>query len=191
MSNKKFIRKKKLLERTSISAQEIENAELKITSQFVNATSSLNLKKVGIYFSVQNEVPTFGIANYLRSSGIKCYLPSIEKNLKVKKMRFVEYSIDTKLEKNQFNIYEPKNHFFLNPLLLDLAILPLVAFDEYGFRLGMGKGYYDLTFQKKKNQKKPILWGLCYDFQETKTCYPESHDLKMDAILSPSGIRNF
>ena len=84
-----------------------------------------------------------------------------------------------------------KNHFFLNPLLLDLAILPLVAFDEYGFRLGMGKGYYDLTFQKKKNQKKPILWGLCYDFQETKTCYPESHDLKMDAILSPSGIRNF
>ena len=70
-------------------------------------------------------------------------------------------------------------------------LIPLVAFDKKGYRIGMGKGYYDTTFSRKDSVKNYKIWGICYDFQETDTCYPEEHDLKMDAIIRPSGIQKF
>ena len=136
-------------------------------------------------------MPTEIITRYIRELGKKCYLPLIDKDLNNKEMEFSEFNSKVSLVKNKFNIPEPFNGSLTITSELELIIMPLVAFDNKGYRLGMGKGYYDFTFKNFKLTKKQVFLGLAYDFQKTESCYPEEHDLKMDAVICPSGIYKF
>jgi len=169
----------------------MDQVEKKTASLFMDMFSELKIKKVSIYIPVHNEVPTKRIIQLIIGSKTECYLPVIDQDLNNKKMKFAEFNHETALEKNKFNISEPISRTFENVSQLELVVMPLVAFDNEGFRLGMGKGYYDFTFGSSEINRKPLFWGLSYDFQKTDSCYPEEHDLKMEAVICPSGVRKF
>lgn len=169
----------------------MDQVEKKTASLFMDMFSELKIKKVSIYIPVHNEVPTKRIIQLIIGSKAECYLPVIDRDLNNKKMKFAEFNHETALVKNKFNISEPISRTFENVLQLELVVMPLVAFDNEGFRLGMGKGYYDFTFGSSEINRKPLFWGLSYDFQKTDSCYPEEHDLKMEAVICPSGVRKF
>ena len=165
--------------------------EKKTASLFMDMFSELKIKKVSIYIPIHNEVPTKRIIQLIIGSNTKCFLPVINQDLNNKNMRFAEFNHETALVKNKFDISEPISGTFENASQLDLVVIPLVAFDNEGFRLGMGKGYYDFTFGTSKINRKPLFWGLSYDFQKADSCYPEDHDLKMEAVICPSGVKKF
>ena len=191
MTYKTSLRKEKIQERDSISKKERDLAEKKTASLFMDMFSELKFKKVSIYIPIHNEVPTNRIIQLIIGSNTKCFLPVINQDLNNKNMRFAEFNHETALVKNKFDISEPISGTFENASQLDLVVIPLVAFDNEGFRLGMGKGYYDFTFGTSKINRKPLFWGLSYDFQKTDSCYPEDHDLKMEAVICPSGVKKF
>ena len=74
---------------------------------------------------------------------------------------------------------------------LDIIFLPCVCFDSKGNRIGMGGGFYDKTLDQLSNNQKPQLILLAYDFQEVESCFPESHDIKADACLTPNKFLKF
>nr|AAR37522.1 5-formyltetrahydrofolate cyclo-ligase family protein [uncultured marine bacterium 311] len=191
MTYKTSLRKEKIRERNLISQNEMDRVEKKTASLFMDMFSELKLKKVSIYIPIHNEVPTKRIIQLIIGSNTKCFLPVINQDLNNKNMRFAEFNHETALVKNKFDISEPISGTFENASQLDLVVIPLVAFDNEGFRLGMGKGYYDFTFGTSKINRKPLFWGLSYDFQKTDSCYPEEHDLKMQAVICPSGVKKF
>jgi len=191
MTYKTSLRKEKIQERNLISQNEMDRVEKKTASLFMDMFSELKFKKVSIYIPVHNEVPTKRIIQLIIGSNTKCFLPVINQDLNNKNMRFAEFNHETALVKNKFDISEPISGTFENASQLDLVVIPLVAFDNEGFRLGMGKGYYDFTFGTSKINRKPLFWGLSYDFQKTDSCYPEDHDLKMEAVICPSGVKKF
>ncbi|HIO43076.1 MAG TPA: 5-formyltetrahydrofolate cyclo-ligase [Gammaproteobacteria bacterium] len=191
MTYKTSLRKEKIRERNLISQNEMDQVEKKTASLFMDMFSELKIKKASIYIPVHNEVPTKRIIQLIIGSKTECYLPVIDQDLNNKKMKFAEFNHETALVKNKFNISEPISRTFENVLQLELVVMPLVAFDNEGFRLGMGKGYYDFTFGSSEINRKPLFWGLSYDFQKTDSCYPEEHDLKMEAVICPSGVRKF
>jgi 5-formyltetrahydrofolate cyclo-ligase len=191
MTYKTSLRKEKIRERNLISQNEMDQVEKKTASLFMDMFSELKIKKVSIYIPVHNEVPTKRIIQLIIGSKTECYLPVIDQDLNNKKMKFAEFNHETALVKNKFNISEPISRTFENVSQLELVVMPLVAFDNEGFRLGMGKGYYDFTFGSSEINRKPLFWGLSYDFQKTDSCYPEEHDLKMEAVICPSGVREF
>ena len=191
MNKKASIRKQKKSERDSISLEEKNCLKKQLTESFIKATSFFELYNVGLYFSVHNEIPTDEIIDHIEGKGIGCYLPIIPEDSKQKAMRFSRYKKGDKLKKNKFGIPEPSYSSFLELHSIDLFLLPLLAFDKKGFRVGMGMGYYDSTFLNKKTSSSCKVWGLAYEFQEEKTCYPEPHDLKLDAVLCPDGLRKF
>jgi len=191
MTYKTSLRKEKIQERNSISKKEIALAEKNTATHFINIFGELNFEKVSIYFPINNEVPTETITRYIRELGKKCYLPLIDKDLNNKEMEFSEFTSEVSLAKNKFNVPEPLNGSLTIASELELVIMPLVAFDNKGYRLGMGKGYYDFTFKNFELTKGKIFLGLAYDFQKTESCYPEEHDLKMDAVICPSGVYKF
>ena len=121
----------------------------------------------------------------------KWYLPIIEP-IAVKQLLFVEYQKDDPLTTNRFGFLEPsKQEAFFPAAKLDLVLVPLVAFDRFGQRLGMGKGYYDYTFAFLRNSanstlKKPYLLGLAYDNQETETIPTDEWDIPLNGILTES-----
>ena len=71
---------------------------------------------------------------------------------------------------------------------LDLVIVPLVAWDNGGHRLGMGGGFYDRTFAQSP---RPPLWGLAYDGQRVAALPRAPWDVALDAVVTESGLKEF
>lgn len=95
---------------------------------------------------------------------------------------------DGRLKKGAFGIMEPKGES--NALLVGgkdggeaLAIVPGMAFDTVGHRLGRGKGYYDRLFASLPSANVYKI-GICYDFQLLEEVPAETHDIVMDEVIS-------
>ncbi len=73
----------------------------------------------------------------------------------------------------------------------DVLLVPLLAFDAGGARLGYGGGYYDRTIAKLRAMKPVVAIGLAYDEQEIAAVPVEAHDQRLDWVLTPSGARRF
>lgn len=80
-----------------------------------------------------------------------------------------------------FHIQEPTGELFTDYASIDLAIIPGMAFDPDGHRLGRGKGYYDRLLPRLP---RAYRLGLCFPFQLLDTVPAEEHDIKMDEVVS-------
>jgi 5-formyltetrahydrofolate cyclo-ligase len=90
-----------------------------------------------------------------------------------------------------FGILEPKKENIrpIEPYKLDIVLVPGVAFDIYGNRIGHGKGYYDRFLIKTSRSTLKI--GLAFDYQVMDFNIPvDNHDIPMDLVITESGIRN-
>lgn len=89
------------------------------------------------------------------------------------------YSGTADLVTGAFGIKEPVGHTFTDYNKIDLAIIPGMAFDHSGNRLGRGKGYYDKLLPKLKATKA----GVCFPFQVMDEVPADEFDVKMDMIF--------
>ena len=84
---------------------------------------------------------------------------------------------------------EPQSNEAVEP---DILIVPMLAFDRKGIRLGQGGGYYDATLETLRNKKTIQAIGVAYASQAVLFTLPaEAHDQKMDYILTPQGITDY
>jgi len=81
-----------------------------------------------------------------------------------------------------YNIYEPTGDITIPPTIIQLAIIPGIAFDTNGMRLGRGKGYYDRFL----HNTTALKIGIGYDFQIVNYIPAEPHDIPMDAVITPN-----
>ena len=91
----------------------------------------------------------------------------------------MELTADCPMVEGSFHILEPQSNQYAGPL--DLIVVPGMAFDRQGHRLGRGKGYYD-RFLIKYPEVKTI--GICFDFQLLDEVPAEPHDQLIDEIIS-------
>ena len=91
----------------------------------------------------------------------------------------VEYGKDTAFAVGDFNILEPQNEPYQGDF--DLIIVPGVAFDRKGNRLGRGRGYYDRFLCQHLDVKRI---GICFDFQLVDEVPAEPFDIQMDEVLT-------
>lgn len=94
-----------------------------------------------------------------------------------------QYTDDSHLTEGAFHIDEPIGTPFTDYAAIDLAIIPGVAFDRNGNRLGRGKGYYDRLLPRIPAAYKV---GLCFRFQLLDEIPAEAHDVRMDEIICNS-----
>lgn len=116
-------------------------------------------------------------------AGAKVVLPVVaEKN---QPLEFRRWTPSAKMERGIWNILQPVAPKTFVP---NVVIAPLVGFDEDGYRLGHGGGYYDRTLANFADQ--PLKIGVGVEAQRLKTIYPQPHDVPMDHILLSSGLIN-
>ena len=87
---------------------------------------------------------------------------------------------ESRLELGAFHIEEPTGENTVNPSELELIVVPAVAFDKKGTRLGRGKGFYDRLLSTTKATKI----GVGYDFQLVEDLPSEPHDVPMDMVIT-------
>ena len=143
--------------------------------------NNINSDYVGSYVDYNFELSTNSLNKYLIENNINICLPKI--NSQSKEINFFKFSTGTKLIKNKYNILEPE---VTNEIIFPkLVLVPLLAFNESGFRLGYGGGFYDKYFSSQE-EKEIIKVGLGFSFQNVYEIPIEGHDQKLDWILTES-----
>ena len=101
-------------------------------------------------------------------------------------MQFVEVDDLAALSKGAFGLLEPKGGLTASVADLDLMVVPGVAFDRTGHRLGYGKGFYDRELHA--TGFSGVLIGFCFEFQLLDRLPAESHDVPVDYIVTEQGL---
>ena len=189
MNEKQEARKKAIQTRKKLPREDQEISSTRIKEIWDSVKGRFNLKSVGFYWPAKGEVSSLPIIEELLREGSRCFLPIVSENPKERRLTFKEYTANTQLEANRFNISEPKDGQEISANKLDLVFLPSVCVDGAGHRIGMGMGFYDKTFKEPSDQQHLIT--LVYDFQKISSCYPEGQDVPMDGAITPSGFFSF
>ncbi len=157
-----------LLESERIAAAEEVFAQLEKSAAFIMANHIL------MYHSLPDELSTHGFLKKWRDKK-HFYLPRVNGvNLDI-----LPYD-ESRLELGAFHIEEPTGNNSIDPENIELIVVPAVAYDRSGNRLGRGKGFYDRLLKTTKATKI----GVGYEFQMVDVIPVEPHDVKMDMIIT-------
>ena len=143
-------------------------------------------KIIASFLSIKSEISTNDLNQYLLSLEKILCLPVIENNKEI--LIFKRYCFGDELKKGKFGVREPVNSQIYLP---DIIFVPCLAFDENGFRLGYGGGYYDKCIANFFSIKhKFISIGLAYEEQKVKNVVHDSLDQKLNYILTEKQLYN-
>lgn len=147
----------------------------------LNSEIYKNSKVIMLYYPLGNETDTSYIFKRALMDDKTVVYPITDSN--TNEITAVLADTNTQFSKGAYSVFEPdvKNEFDDN---IDLVIVPGIAFDKRGFRVGFGKGCYDRFLGKIETFKV----GLCYDFQLINDIESDNHDIKMDYLVSESGM---
>lgn len=138
----------------------------------------LHARTILLYHSLPDEVCTHPLLQ--RWAGKKLILLPFIKGPGELELR--PYDKGTEMQKNEYGIAEPTGTAFTSYEKIDVAIIPGMAFNNKGQRLGRGKGFYDRLLHKLKSLHVHTI-GICFDFQKTDFIPTESHDVSVNEVL--------
>ncbi|PJB70425.1 MAG: 5-formyltetrahydrofolate cyclo-ligase [Alphaproteobacteria bacterium CG_4_9_14_3_um_filter_47_13] len=145
---------------------------------------------IALYWPRGKEFDPGYILERLLKEGFCCALPVIEKESRI--LRFVVWKENDPLEAGLFNILQPVLNEKSEWVEPDIVIVPLLAFDRKGYRLGYGGGYYDATLRALRHKKEVVAVGVCYAQQAVIFNLPvEPHDERLDWVITPQQIHRF
>ncbi|SNZ09645.1 5-formyltetrahydrofolate cyclo-ligase [Persephonella hydrogeniphila] len=163
-----------------ISHKNAEEDSKKIAQKFINLPQLKKAKNILLYYPHKNEVDTRPIIDHLlNSKTINLFLPKVQ-DQELIPVRIKDLS---SLKKGYAGIMEPEGES-ISPEKIDIIVVPAIAFDKRGHRIGYGKGYYDRFLKKTKALKV----GVAYDFQIVDKLPYEQHDIPVDLIITPTRI---
>lgn len=144
--------------------------------------------KLAFYLPNDAEIPTGPAIKLARKAGCHVYLPLVEAD---NTLSFHRFGLLRPLEKNRYGIHEVRS-ISIPARNLDVIFLPVVGFDHYGNRLGMGGGYYDRTLADLRKQvRRPLLVGLAYGAQEISRLPGDAWDVQLDCVVTEKEVMIF
>ena len=177
------LRRKMLESRKALCAKDYMEKSLVIQQKLLSTEEFSRANVLALYYSIHNEVDTHKIIENCLDSGKIVLLPTVHDG----RMIFRELKGFSCLHKGKFGIPEPPaTNEALAPDQADMIVLPGIAFDKKGQRVGYGKGFYDKCLHHLEGQGK--LVAVCYDFQLVEKIAGEPHDVKVDMIITEKRI---
>lgn len=174
MTSKKALRQMIRLRKQEHSAAESSAlfAALQSESHFANARTLL------LYSALPDEVQINPLFDGLIAQGKTILLPRVVSDTD---MELRLYTGADSLQPGAFGIMEPTGPLYTDYAAIDVAVIPGMAFDADGHRLGRGKGYYDRFLPLIPRAYKI---GLCFPWQLVDEVPSDAHDIMMDGVIS-------
>lgn len=178
------LREQAMLHREKIRPEDedIENAATLFTQ-----TVPFQGKIVAAYWPFGDEFDVRYIIDDILKAGGKIALPIASKTSR--EMQFAPWDGAGDLVKGDWGIFIPKTDERVAP---DILLVPFLAFDRRGYRLGRGGGHYDATIATLRGRKEILAVGVGYAAQAVLFNLPvEAHDEKLDMVITPQGVHDF
>ena len=174
-------------QRRSIGADErlaLDNAINRLLVAYVNQSQ---VRTIAAFWPFDGEPDLSPSLELLERAGLQLALPVISEASGRLSIFFRQWTIGTSMEQNFYGIPEPVGSAEILLADIDLMLLPLVAWDDSGGRLGMGAGFYDRALQPFNLSYAPIRMGVAYQLQKLPLVPAEPWDIRLHMILSESG----
>ncbi len=140
---------------------------------------------VAVYAALRSEVDLRLLIDECWKRGSTLYFPRHEGG----KMAFRKVTSLSELAVGTYGIYEPpQSGLLLDPVILDVAVIPARAYSTDGRRMGRGNGGYDIWIRtQRKAHPSTKFWGVCFDAQILQDIPMEPHDERVDAVMTSRG----
>lgn len=174
--------------RRALTDDQQENAADLLAEHAINLAPITEAQNVALFLSVDGELNTRPLIAKLWQQRKQVYLPVLHP-FSPGNLLFMRYTPETSLTLNKLRIPEPPLDIrhLITLDQIDVMMVPLVAFDRQGQRLGMGGGFYDRTLQNwKQHGFLPV--GLAHDCQLVDALPVTEWDVPLPAVLTPSKL---
>ncbi|WP_156727044.1 5-formyltetrahydrofolate cyclo-ligase [Streptomyces apocyni] len=190
-TEKSALRRELLDRRRQLTPQDAQNAAAVLAERARELDELAEAGTVAAYVSVGREPGTRALLTDLHARGVRVLLPVL---LADNDLDWAAYDGDEHLARAGRGLLEPDGAR-LGPdavLEADVVLLPGLAVDSGGLRLGRGGGSYDRVLDRlAKAGADPVLVVLLYDHEVVARVPREPHDHPVDAVVTPSGVRRF
>ena len=194
VQSKDNLRKQMRHKRRSLDEHQQDLAAADLLKNLLKVQSFTQAKRISMYFPNDGEIdPTLVMLKALSMSK-SCYYPIIFPGRKPK-LFFAPVTPGCRLKPDRMGILSPvvAASKWLKPAELDLILLPLVAFDATGARIGMGGGFYDASLaflSNRKHWQRPKLIGIAHEIQKAQEIKADHWDVPLEVIVTDKAVYN-
>jgi 5-formyltetrahydrofolate cyclo-ligase len=177
-------------ERRALPAGARAAADRSIAGHIHRLPAYRRARRIAIFLAFDGEPSLAALIESAARNGKRLYAPVITRS----RMRFAELKLGGKLGTNFFGIEEPHLGRRIDPRRLDLVLTPLVAFDDRGVRIGVGRGYYDRCFRFLRARvlwRRPKLLAVAYELQHLPAIEENEWDVPLWGAVTEAGVRRF
>ncbi|MFJ5276977.1 5-formyltetrahydrofolate cyclo-ligase [Streptomyces parvulus] len=193
--DKRTLRRENLAARNRLTPDDVRESGEALAARALGMPEVAGARAVAAYVSVGAEPGTLALLDALRARGVRVLLPAL---LPDNDLDWGEYAGAGSLARvrhgGRMDLFEPAGAR-LGPNAVteaDVVLLPGVAVDGRGLRLGRGGGSYDRVLARlERSGARPALLVLLYDREVVARVPAEPHDRPVDAVVTPSGVRRF
>ena len=145
-------------------------------------------RRVALFWPLVDEIDTLPLLHALHWLGAEALLPRMQG--RGRPLVFHAWRPELELAEGPFGVREPPPG--LPPVLPEIVLAPLLAFDARGNRLGYGAGFYDMTFSAIAEAGiRPLRAGFCFAEQERASVPVDAMDMPLDLVITEQGARSF
>jgi 5-formyltetrahydrofolate cyclo-ligase len=177
--------------RAALSPEARRDAARRLAAHVVTTSAFRVSRRIAAYLTNNGEIDAARVLVRAQHLGKRCFLPVLSR-ITWDRLWFAPIEPGVRFRPNRFGILEPQVPAarLVRADELDLILMPLVAFDARGNRLGMGGGFYDRSLEfllHRRRWHKPRLLGLAYDFQRVDSLTPNGWDIPLDGVVTDNG----
>lgn len=184
--DKQIVRNKGIEARLALPPHSVREKSEKIMERLFSLDDFIGASTVMFYIDMRNEVETKSAVERAFDMGKRVIVPKVKKGYG---LLAIEIHSLKELEPGTFGVLEPVKNEEIPLEDIDLVVVPGVAFNEMGFRLGYGGGYYDNFLPKLRKDAKKV--AVAFDMQLVEDLPTEPHDVRMDMIVTETKLHKF
>lgn len=182
-------------QRRALTPREQRDHGLAVANRLRRDPLFLHARRIGAYLAADGEIDPSPLLRAAFAAGKRCYLPVLHP-FAGPSLWFCEWRPGDRLMPNRFAIPEPVPQLRPPHLAwhLDVLLVPLVAFDARGNRLGMGGGYYDRTLaylHHRTHWRRPHVVGLAHSLQRVDALPKNAWDIPVDGVITERAMHRF
>jgi len=175
------------LRRKAIDPCERQLFDKSINQALLELVEQLHVSALSAFLPFDGEPDLRPALATLSRNGVQIALPVVAEGIDGKTLQFRHWDPATPLVTSTFGLSEPGATDRVPVSSLDLVLLPLVAWDESGRRLGMGAGYYDRALASLADSSRPLRVGIAYETQKSADLPEDPWDIRLHEVISENG----
>ncbi len=182
---KSELRKIKLSERNQLNCKYRKEASEKVVNSLREFLKSTKSENIALFYPINSEIDIIDLSQTFKGNVLLPCVVDKDAPLVFKKWNLDEQA----LEKKAFGVFEPNQNS--DVMIPDVIIVPFLAFDGEGYRLGYGGGYYDRTISGLRNEKDVLTIGVGFDVQKALEIPHDVFDMRLDLVITEANIYKF